>query len=114
MILPRWLDRFDVRLAYTYSDSVGETGTDTFGLTGAFPDLDTRLHRVEGNVDYLWRNDLTVRFGWVFEDYAVDDWSVDNVDPATLPRVLGLGNRWSGYDVNVVSLSFRSRWSGSN
>lgn len=114
MTWPRLLDRFDVRLAYTYADSTGEIRTDTFGLPDAFPDLDTRLHRVEGNIDYLWRDDLTVRVGWVFEDYHVDDWSVDGVAPATLPRVLGLGNRWSGYDVNVVSLSVRYLWSGSN
>ncbi len=62
---------------------------------------------MELNVDYQWRDNLSFRFGWTFEDYAVDNWILDGVDVGTLPRVLGLGNQWLGYDVNVVAISFK-------
>jgi len=104
--LPRLVDRIDVRLGYTFAETTGEIRTNTSGLQDAFPDLDTRLHRVELNVDYQWRDDLKFRLGWIFEDYSVDDWSLDGVDVDTLPRVLTLGNQWLGYDVNVFMLSF--------
>lgn len=107
MTLPRWLDRIDMHLAYTFTETTGKIQTDTSGLRDAFPDLKTTLHRAEFNVDYQMREDLQLRLGWIFEDYSVDDWSLDGVNVDTLPRVLSLGNQWLGYDVNVIMVSFQ-------
>ncbi len=105
--LPQWIDRLDLQFGYTFSETTGEVQTTASGMRDAFPDLASALHRVELNVDYRWRRNLAFRFGWIFEDYTVDDWSLDGVGVSTLPRLIGLGNQWLDYDVNVVMLSFR-------
>ena len=105
--LPRLTERIDMHLGYTFVETTGAILTDTSGLRDAFPDLETTLHRLEFSADYDWREDLQFRLAWIFEDYSVDDWSLRGINVDTLPRVLGLGQEWLGYDVNVVMLSFK-------
>jgi hypothetical protein len=49
---------------------------------------------------------------YLFEDYDVDDWTLDGVQPDTVNNLLASGANWRGYDVNLVTLSFT--WSLDN
>lgn len=55
---------------------------------------------------YRFTENVSVRLGYAFERLRVDDWSVDDVFPATLPRVLTTGQTTPDYHVHVVALSF--------
>jgi len=96
-----------MHLGYTFAQTTGNIQTDTSGLRDAFPELKTTLHRVKANVDYQMQESLQLRLSWTFEDYSVDDWSLDGVNVDTLPRVLSLGNQWLGYNVHVIMVSFQ-------
>ena len=104
---PTLLDRIDMQLGYTFSETTGEVSTRTSGVSDAFPDLETTLRKLELVVDYRRTENLTFRGRWIFENYGVDDWPSDGVEVDTLPRVLSLGNRWLDHNVNVAMLTFK-------
>jgi MtrB/PioB family decaheme-associated outer membrane protein len=104
--LPRLIERLRARVGYTYVDTTGKIDNTTSGLRSAFPDLETTRHRVEVDLRYELRENIDVGLGYLFEDYDVDDWTLDGVDPDTVGTLLASGARWRGYDVNVVTLSF--------
>lgn len=107
--LPEITDRIDLRVDYTYTRSVGETAMNVSGLDRPFPDLRTRLHSVRASLDYAWRDNLDVTFGYWYERYATDDWALDRVRPATVPNLLSLGAQSYDYSVNTVFLGFTYR-----
>ena len=49
---------------------------------------------------------IDIGFAYLYEDYDVDDWTLDGVAPDTVNNLLATGARWLGYDVNVFTLSF--------
>lgn len=102
-------ERVRLRLGYTFSETVTAVETRAFGSSDTFPDLVSRLHRFEASVDYEWRETVVVRLGWMFEDYTVDDWRLDDLDVDSVPRFLGLGHEWLDHDTGVVMLSFQYR-----
>lgn len=104
--LPGLIERVRARIGYTYIDTTGEIDNNTSGLESSFPDLDTSRHRFEMDVRYELNDRIDVGLAYLFEDYDVDDWTLDGVEPDTMTNLLASGARWSGYDVNVVTLSF--------
>ena len=104
--LPRLIDRLRARIGYTYVDTKGEIDNNTSGLESAFPDLTTDRHRVEIDVTYELRKNIDIGLAYLYEDYDVDDWTLDGVAPDTVGTLLATGARWQGYDVNLVTLSF--------
>jgi MtrB/PioB family decaheme-associated outer membrane protein len=110
--LPRIVERVRGRLGYTYIDTTGEIENNTSGLRSDFPDLDTTRHRVELDLRYQVNDKVDVGVAYLFEDYDVDDWTLDGVQPDTVNNLLASGANWRGYDVNLVTLSFT--WSLDN
>lgn len=104
--LPRLIDRVRARIGYTYIDTTGEIDNNTSGLDSAFPDLETNRHRVEVDVRYELRDNIDIGLAYLYEDYDVDDWTLDGLAPDTVGNLLATGARWLGYDVNLVTLSF--------
>ena len=104
--LPRIVERVRGRLGYTYIDTTGEIENNTSGLRSDFPDLDTTRHRVELDLRYQVNDKIDVGVAYLFEDYNVDDWTLDGVQPDTVNNLLASGANWRGYDVNLVTLSF--------
>lgn len=104
--LPRLIDRLRARIGYTYVDTKSEIDNNTSGLESAFPDLTTDRHRVEIDVTYELRKNIDIGLAYLYEDYDVDDWTLDGVAPDTVSNLLATGARWQGYDVNLVTLSF--------
>lgn len=104
--LPQLIDRLQARIGYTYVDTKGEIDNNTSGLDSAFPDLETNRHRVEVDLTYELRDNIDIGLAYLYEDYDVDDWTLDGVAPDTVGNLLATGARWLGYDVNLVTLSF--------
>ncbi len=102
-------ERFRLHFGYTFSETSAAVQTWALGSADGFPDLTSRLHRFEANLDYDWRDTLVVRLGLLFEDYTVDDWPLDDIGVDGVPRMLSLGNEWLDHDAGIVMLSFRYR-----
>jgi len=76
------------------------------GTPTAFPTIQSDLWAVSLAARYRFTENVSLRLGYVFERLEVDDWSVDQLLPATLPRVLTPGQSTPDYDVHLVALSF--------
>lgn len=76
------------------------------GTPTAFPTIQSDLWAVSLATRYRFTENVSLRLGYVFERLEVDDWSVDQLLPATLPRVLTTGQSTPDYDVHLVALSF--------
>ena len=99
----------DASLEYGWSESIGESGSDTSGLPNSFPDLRSQRSNLNLSLSYPYSDSLSLRFDYMFESLDSDDWSLDGVGPDTIPNLLALGaNAWN-YDANVFFFSVRYR-----
>ena len=106
-------ERLSVGVQYLFARSEGKV--DTVTVTGGsvsppFPDNETTLHNVsvQGNLQ-ITRN-LSMRVGYLFEDFDSDDWAIDQVCPACLnftgnTAVVASGQSSPHYSAHVVSMS---------
>ena len=76
------------------------------GTPATFPTASSVLWGVSLATRYRFTESLSVRLGYAFERLVVDDWALDGLAPATLPRVLTTGQTTPDYRVHVVALSF--------
>jgi MtrB/PioB family decaheme-associated outer membrane protein len=104
--LPKLIERLRARIGYTYVDTTGKIDNNTSGLRSSFPNLETTRHRFEVDLRYELRKNIDIGLAYLYEDYDVDDWTLDGVDPDTVANLLASGAYWSDYDVNLVTLSF--------
>lgn len=103
-------NKLETGLDYVYSRSRGEITVTTSGLASEFPDLKTELHGVRLYAEYRKSDALSIRLGYFYERYRLDDWTVENVAPTTIPNVLTLGEPELSYSGNAVALSARYRF----
>jgi MtrB/PioB family decaheme-associated outer membrane protein len=105
--MPRLTDRLGLNVDFTYADSTGENvvAIDNTTQDGPFPNLATELTSLRVTLDYQWRESTTIRVGYWYENYDASDWSLQGVDPATVPNLLSLGADPFDYDVNTVMVS---------
>lgn len=103
-------NKLETGLDYYYSRSRGEITVNTSGLTSQFPDLETQLHGVRFYAEYRKSDALSLRLGYFYERYRLDDWAVEGITPTTIPNVLTLGEPDSSYSGNAVALSARYRF----
>jgi MtrB/PioB family decaheme-associated outer membrane protein len=75
------------------------------GTPNAFPTIVQDLFGVSVAGRYRFTENLSLRVGYAFERLNVDDWSVDGILPASLPRVLTAGRTTPDYLVHVAALS---------
>ena len=104
---PQLLGPVDTRLEYTWSRSIGETRNNTSGLPLSFPDLRTKRQTLNVGLSYPLSDALSIGFDYYFESFDSDDWSLDGVNPDTIPNLLALGADAWNYDVNVFYFSVR-------
>lgn len=99
-------DTLDLVLDYTYARAVTDFDIKT-QLAGVeqLPDLETTLNSIGLRADYKVADDLTLRFGYRFEKYDVEDFALDSVDEIIAPAAFGLGNKSPDYDVHVIGVS---------
>jgi MtrB/PioB family decaheme-associated outer membrane protein len=104
-------DRLDLGLDYVYADSKGSIDvTSDLVPTEPLPDFKTRRHTLSLNATYRLKEDLDLRVGYLYERYRSDDWTLDGVDPDTIPNVLSLGEQSPNYSVSLYSAAVRMRF----
>jgi MtrB/PioB family decaheme-associated outer membrane protein len=103
--------RFSFNFDYMFSKSIGETGIESSLETSVpFPDLETQLNRVELYLNFEYSEKLSLRFGWLFEDYDSADWSRDGVAVSSIPTVLSLGEESFSYKIHVPAVSMQFKF----
>ncbi len=104
-------NKIDIGADYAYVRSRGEITVSAGAPDPPFPDLETRLKSLKVYIDYLLKENLSLKGAVWYEDYDTDDWQLDGVQPGTIPNVLTLGETSPSYDLYVVGLSVRYRFS---
>ncbi len=89
---------------YSYTDASTSTDTSSGGAleAGDFPDVKTRIHRLQSDLGYDLSDQLTLGLSYVYEDYNGSDWQTDGVTADTIGRVLSLEEPDSDYDNHAV------------
>lgn len=105
--------KLDIGIDYTYSDTEGETRLTSQSVNPPlveFPDLTSELHSLKIYADYKWHRNTSLKLSYRYEEFDVSDWSVDGVNPDTIPEVLLLGEDNPGYKEHVVGVSLITRF----
>jgi hypothetical protein len=109
-------DRLSVGFDYLFAKSTGRVKTYTAGgglVMPPFPNNETSIHdvSVQGNLQ-ITRN-LSMRVGYLFEDFDSDDWAIESMCPSCLSSnnaVVASGERPPDYSAHIVSLSMIYRF----
>lgn len=99
-----------LRLRADYAFSWAKERIDTNTASGlapaaAFPDARTLLHDVSLQAEVRIRDGLIGRFGYLFEFLDANDWAYDEVGPATVNEVLGLGQSMPDHGAHLFAFS---------
>jgi MtrB/PioB family decaheme-associated outer membrane protein len=101
-------ERVTLRGGYTFSrakDAIDVDVGPALASGPTFPDARTHLHDVSAQAEYLVREGIRARVGYLFEALDVDDWARDRVGPTTINEVLGLGLRNPDYQAHLFAVS---------
>jgi opacity protein-like surface antigen len=109
-------ERLALGVEYLFAKSKGrvDTVTDALGpISPPFPDNETTLHNVsiQGNLE-ITRN-LSLRAGYLFEDFDSRDWAINSMCPSCLTgnnNVVTSGERPPHYSAHLVSMSLIYRF----
>ncbi len=108
-------DRLSVDLQYLFAKSKGRI--DTFTVAGPvsppFPENETILHNVSVQGNLAITRNVSMRVGYLFEDFDSSDWAFDSVCPTCLSagnEVIGSGERSPNYSTHLVWLSLIYRF----
>jgi hypothetical protein len=61
-------------------------------------------------LDYQRQENTKVQLSYRCEKYDEDNWSLDDVNPATIPEVLVLGQGNPNYEQHVIGVSLITRF----
>ncbi len=80
-----------------------------------FPDNETTLHNVSVQGDLQITRNLSMRVGYLFEDFESNDWAIDQVCPTCLSfsgsaAVVATGESSPHYSAHLVSWSLIYRF----
>lgn len=113
-ILNEWglKGKLDAGLELGTSQSTGDVDLSTGpALPNApLPEFETDLRYYRAFADYALSENSHLGLSLTHEQYDSDDFRIDRVDPATMERVLSLGQDTFDYSVNWIELSFRRRF----
>jgi len=100
-------------LDYTFSGATGKsfmTSQSVSPPVTQFPELTSDLHSLKLYADYQWHRNTSVKLSYQYEDFEVNDWSVDGVNLDSIPEVLLLGESNPGYEEHLVGVSLITRF----
>jgi MtrB/PioB family decaheme-associated outer membrane protein len=102
-------DRLSLQTNYAFSRAEDAIQLEAASaLSGApFPNLVTYLHDVSFQARYKIRENLSARFGYLFERYHQENWSYNHVGPATINEVVGLGQGNPNYSAHLFAFSIQ-------
>lgn len=101
-------DKFNLKIDYIYSDA--ETEIDPYS-TGQrylpFPDdITTKLNSISLTGEYAFRENMRLKFRYLYEEYQTKDFALDNVESNTLANVILPANPSPNYEVNLIGLTY--------
>jgi MtrB/PioB family decaheme-associated outer membrane protein len=101
-------DKLDLVVDYLYSQSRDEIHMNGKVTAGdpAFPDTVSRLHDVRVGLEYKLRENLSVRVGYLFEKFTLDDWAYDGILPDSVDELITIGEESPDYKSHLVTWSF--------
>jgi len=100
-------------LDYTFSGATGKslmTSQSVNPPVTQFPELTSDLHSLKLYADYQWHRNTSVKLSYQYEDFEVNDWSVDGVNVDSIPEVLLLGESNPGYEEHLIGISLITRF----
>lgn len=106
-------ERLKLRADYAFSwakERIRTTAGPALADTRAFPDARTMLHDVSLQAELRIRDGWTGRFGYLFEYLDANDWAYDDIHPATINEVLGLGQSMPDYGAHLFAFSVEYRF----
>jgi MtrB/PioB family decaheme-associated outer membrane protein len=101
-------ERLSLRADYAFSwakERIHTNAGPALPATAPFPDARQMLHDVSFQAQVRIREGLVGRFGYLYEYLDVNDWAYDDVGPATVPEVLGLGQSMPDYGAHLFAFS---------
>jgi len=100
--------KFDLRMDYTRSDGTSKIFVDsTSGGVSQFPDLKSTLDFLRFELSYRRSDRLDYTMKLRYQKFVAEDWSLEGVDPATIPVVLTMGANSYDDEVLIVGLGVR-------
>src|SRR5690606_1102872 len=106
-------ERLRLRADYAFSwakERVNTVANPGLPPTRPFPDARTLMHDVGFSAEIGIREGLTGRFGYLFQFLDVNDWAYDDVGPATVSEVLGLGQSMPDHAAHLFAFSIEYRF----
>jgi MtrB/PioB family decaheme-associated outer membrane protein len=100
--------KLDLKLDYTRGE--GETNILVSSIVGGqsqLPDLTSTLDSLRLEAVYRWSDRWETTVDLRYEQFSVDDWTLQDVEPDTLPTILTLGADPYDYDVWAIGMGFR-------
>ncbi len=107
-------DKFDLHFDYTRSDGVSEIDlTSLSGGSDSFPDLQSTMDYLRLRLSYQHSEKLELTMNLRYQTIEVEDWSLEGVEPATIPVVLTLGADPYDEEVLIFGVGIRYRFGAS-
>jgi MtrB/PioB family decaheme-associated outer membrane protein len=102
---------FDLKFDYTRGDGTTEIlMSSESGGQSPLPDLTSKLDSLRLEALYRWSDRWETTIDLRNEQFSTEDWSLQNVEPDTLPTILTLGADPYDYDVWAVGIGLRYRF----
>lgn len=101
-------ERFDLDIDFTHG--TGTSQIDVLSSSGGlsrFPDLKSDLDSLRVRVRYQVSERLEGHLQLRYENFSADDWTLQGVEPATIPTALSLGADPYDYDVFLIGVGVR-------
>ena len=104
-------DKLKVKADFLASHAITKIKPNSTGLAFLpLPDLKTDFYQFNVTAEYNIKENMGVRFRYLYENFDTSDFARDLVGPATLSNVILLGNATPNYGVHVVGLSYFYKW----
>lgn len=101
-------DRLDVTLDSAFTDAETETRPFSFGQSFLpLPDVTTEITSISLSLNYQLQADRALSFGYYFERFQSNDYSLDGAGVSSLSNILLLGNQSPDYAAHFVTASLR-------
>ncbi len=103
-------DEYEVAFDYSYVDTTAEQQLYTQEGNTDLPDVDTRLHHLTAVGTWHVSDAMSLQVDYQYYDFESDDWSWQDVQAATLDKVLGFGQSNPDEDIHYLGASVIYRW----
>jgi MtrB/PioB family decaheme-associated outer membrane protein len=103
--------KFDLKFDYTLGDGTTDIlMSSESGGQSPLPELTSKLDSLRLEALYRWSDRWEATIDLRNEQFSTEDWSLQNVEPDTLPTILTMGADPYDYDVWAVGIGLRYRF----